>query len=72
MHRDPGDASLDLGLSEEAAHTQAGIACAFFNLNRLLLKLRKSYNSTTNGVLKTVLRNTARRQISRNTDITRA
>jgi len=42
-HRDPGDASLDLGLSEEAAHAQAGIACAFFNLNRLLLKLRKSY-----------------------------
>ncbi len=28
MHRDPGDVSLDMGLSEEAA--QAGIACAFF------------------------------------------
>jgi hypothetical protein len=27
MHRDPGDVSLDMGLSEEAA--QAGIACAF-------------------------------------------
>ena len=43
MHRNPGDASLDLGLSEEAAHAQAGIACTFFNLNRLLLKLRRSY-----------------------------
>ena len=27
MHRNPGDVSLDMGLSEEAA--QAGIACAF-------------------------------------------
>ena len=27
MHRDPGDVSLDMGLSEEAA--QVGIACAF-------------------------------------------
>jgi len=27
MHRDPGDVSLDMGLSEEAA--QASIACAF-------------------------------------------
>ena len=64
-----GDTSMDLGLSEEAA--QAGIASAF-SVSAGSSFAETDLNSTTNGVLKTVLRNTACRQVSRDTDIIRA
>lgn len=69
MHRDPGDVSLDMGLSEETA--QAGIACAFL-ISADFRPGREDQYSTTKYVLKTVLQNTARRPVSRNIDMTRA
>jgi len=58
MHRDPGDVSLDMGLSEEAA--QAGIACAFLisadfrstektNIRQLCLKNGPTKHCTQTG-----------------------